>query len=117
MSNNKVNSNLVPNNNYKDCPALMSDGRFITNYKPNCEMNKNIERTFKNNVPMTSWEYKYHLTNKSDNILNNMDNDYNSIYGCSGYSGYDIPGPRLKQDCQLDNCIINKVNNNGIGIN
>ena len=50
-------------------------------------------------------------------ILNNMNNNYNNIYGCSGYSGYDIPGPRLKQDCHLDNCIINKVNNNGIGIN
>ena len=64
-NNNVVNNNSrnnIPDNRYNNCPALMSDGRFITNYKPNCEMNRNIERSFQQNVPSSSWEYKYNLT-------------------------------------------------------
>ena len=33
-----------------------------------------------------------------------------------GY-GYEVPQPLLKQDCNVDNCVINRTgNNNGIGI-
>ena len=42
--NNNNNNNNGGDNNFEGCPALMSDGRFITSYKPNCEMNKMIER-------------------------------------------------------------------------
>ena len=72
MSNNTVNNNsngYASNNNFDGCPALMSDGRFLTNYKPNCEMNKRIEGTFNKNVPMSSWEYKYNLTNNADKVI------------------------------------------------
>lgn len=122
MSDNTVNftnnntNNLGGDNNFDGCPALMSDGRFITNYKPNCEMNRTIEKTFNNNGPLTSWEYKYNLTNQTDKVMGLVNNTNKKQYGCSGY-GYEVPQPLLKQDCNFDNCVINRTgNNNGIGI-
>ena len=115
-NNNNNNNNNGGDNNFEGCPALMSDGRFITSYKPNCEMNRMIERSFQSKVPLTSWEYKYNLTNQADKVMGLINNRDNKMYGCSGY-GYEVPQPLLKQDCHLDNCVINRTgNNNGIGI-
>ena len=134
MSNNVVNNNNSNNSNnstqtgyasdnfFDGCPALMSDGRFITNYKPNCEMNRRIESTFNKGTPMSSWEYKYHLTNDTEKVLDVVNNNNNKMYGCTAHP-YNVPGPAIKQDCNYDNCIIkstnnnnNNNNNNGIGL-
>ena len=128
MSNNNVNSNNVNSNNvnsnvrrgcdnnFEGCPALMSDGRFLTSYKPNCEMNRMIERTFNSKTPLSSWEYKYNLTTNAEKVMNMVNNSNNNAFGCSGYD-YNVPQPALKQDCMLDNCVINRTgNNNGIGL-
>ena len=113
-NNNNNNNNLVPNNNYKDCPALMSDGRFITNYKPNCEMNNTISTLF-DNKPLTSWEYTYYLINKAGKVHDFVNDQYNKQYGCTAYP-YKIIDPELKQDCNTDNCVIRNVNPKGMGI-
>jgi len=116
FSNSNAKNTDGGDNNFEGCPAIMSDGRFITNYKPNCEMNRTIERTFQSKVPLTSWEYKYNLTNQADKIMGLINNKDNKMYGCSGY-GYEVPLPLLKQDCNVDNCVINRTgNNNGIGL-
>ena len=115
-NNNNNNNNMGGDNNFDGCPALMSDGRFITSYKPNCEMNRMIERSFQSKVPLTSWEYKYNLTNQADKVMGLVNDTNKKLFGCSGY-GYEVPQPLLKQDCHLDNCVINRTgNNNGIGI-
>jgi hypothetical protein len=118
-NNNNMNSGnnnkYASNNNFKGCPALMSDGRFLTNYKPNSDMNKVFENTL-SDKPLSSWEYKYHLTNNSKKVFDLMNNNYNNMYGCSDY-GYEIPLPSVKQDCNQDNCVINNTGNkNGIGL-
>ena len=115
-NNNNNNSNgYASNNNFQGCPALMSDGRFLTSYKPNCEMNREYESVL-SDKPLSSWQYKYHLTNNTDKVFNTINNNYKNLYGCSGY-GYEVPLPSVKQDCSLDNCAINRTgNNNGIGI-
>ena len=116
FSNSNANNTDGGDNNFKDCPALMSDGRFITSYKPNCEMNRMIENTFNSKLPMSSWEYKYYLTINAEKVMGFIDNKDNKMYGCSGY-GYEVPQPLLKQDCNVDNCVINRTDNtNGIGI-
>ena len=116
FNNNNAKNIDGGDNNFSGCPAIMSDGRFITNYKPNCEMNKTIEHTFNSKVPMTSWEYKYNLTINSDKVMGFINNNNTNRYGCSGY-GYEVPEPLLKQDCNVDNCVINRTGNkNGIGI-
>ena len=118
MSDNKVdfkssNTN-VPNNNYDDCPALMSDGRFITNYLPNCQMNNNVSKQL-NKEKLTSWEYTYLLTNEAGKANDYFNNQYQEKYGCKEYP-YKIVEPELKQDCNTDNCVINNINKGGLGI-
>ena len=101
-------------NYFKDCPALMSDGRFITSWIPNCEMNANIEKLF-GKKKLNSWEYTYDLTNESKKVFNYIDNNYKKNYSCSEY--YNIPGPLLVQDCNIDNCVINNTGDKtGIGL-
>ena len=73
-SNNDVNDNHtkfvgVPNNVYDDCPALMSDGRFLTSYLPNCQLNNNLGKLF-DSKPLTSKEFTYYLTNGSNKVNN-----------------------------------------------
>ena len=72
VNSNNVNSNVRRggDNNFEGCPALMSDGRFLTSYKPNCEMNRMIERTFNSKTPLSSWEYKYNLTTNAEKVMN-----------------------------------------------
>jgi len=113
-NNNYAEFKGVPNNNYDDCPALMSDGRFITSYKPNCEMNKTMSNLFEKK-PITSWEYSYYLKNEADKAQNFMNKEYKQEYGCNAYP-YKIIEPELKQDCNTDNCVINTVNKGGMGI-
>ena len=50
---NSSNFKGVPTNVYDDCPALMSDGRFLTSYLPNCELNNTLGRLL-NDKPLTS---------------------------------------------------------------
>ena len=52
----------VTDNFFKDFPARMSDGRFITNYSPNCQQNL----IYQNN--MTSWQYRAYLTKMANQI-------------------------------------------------
>ena len=86
----------VSNNYYEDCPALMSDGRFITNYLPNCEMNNNVARLY-SGKPLTSWEYTYYLTNEAGKANNYFLNKYNEEYGCKAYP-YKIIEPNVFTD-------------------
>ena len=113
-SNTHAEFKGVPNNNYDDCPALMSDGRFITNYLPNCQMNNNVSKRL-NSKPLSSWEYTYLLTNEAGKANNYFNNQYQQKYGCSAYP-YKIIDPVLKQDCNTDNCVINNLNNGGMGM-
>ena len=118
-SNNDVNDNHtkfvgVPNNVYDDCPALMSDGRFLTSYLPNCQLNNNLGKLF-DSKPLTSKEFTYYLTNGSNKVNNFMNQEYKNNYGCSAYP-YKIIEPELKQDCNTDNCVIRTPNPHGMGI-
>lgn len=118
-SNNDVNDNHtkfvgVPNNVYDDCPALMSDGRFLTSYLPNCQLNNNLGKLF-DSKSLTSKEFTYYLTNGSNKVNNFMNQEYKNNYGCSAYP-YKIIEPELKQDCNTDNCVIRTPNPHGMGI-
>jgi len=92
--------------NYKGFPARMSDGRFMTNYQPNCLMNKNTN----------SYEYRQNLINNAMEIMQKEDNENQEKYGCSDCSKVIIPETMNYQDCWGPACIINTVNPNGIGI-
>ena len=107
MSNNTVNSNnnnsngYASNNNFQGCPALMSDGRFLTSYKPNCEMNRAYESVL-SDKPLSSWQYKYHLTNNTDKSIH---------FENYPESNDELINKHLENDMELAKSIIKSVRN------
>ena len=56
----------------------MSDGRFLTSYLPNCQLNRKLGKLF-DSKPLTSWEYTYYLTNEAGKVKNHMNQVTNKI--------------------------------------
>ena len=71
---NKKNQNCIKtsNNKYFDCPALMSDGRLMTDYRSSNTLNDMIRIS---NNTLSSYEYKNFLVNNASNIMK-INNDY-----------------------------------------
>lgn len=99
----------VSDNYHKDFPARMSDGRFITDYSPNCQMNGVIQQN------MTSWQYKTYLSRYSDKLMKETNSINNTLYGCNNCNNVPLP-VQSKQLCLPSGCQINVINNNGLGI-
>ena len=101
----------VPDNMKSDFPARMSDGRFITDYSPNCGHNLAIQKD------KTSWQYRTYLTRYADQIMNNINANNVQYYGCETCDGTKtISPPKVQQVCTTGKCSTNVVNNNGIGM-
>jgi len=67
------------NNKYFDCPALMSDGRAFTDYRPSAYVNDLIRV---NNKVYDSYSYRQFLINNGLNVIETNDK-YNAIKnGC-----------------------------------
>ena len=105
----------VPDNFYlekgKEFPARMSDGRFMTDYSPNCQ------RNFFYQKDMTSWQYRMYLTNMADTILEKEHDMDEEEFGCNDCSkNVFIPKNEYEQKCDGVRCNVNFVNQNGHGI-
>lgn len=105
----------VPDNFYlekgKEFPARMSDGRFMTDYSPNCQRNLFYQKD------MTSWQYRMYLTNMADTILEKEHDMDEEEFGCNDCSkNVFIPKNEYEQKCDGVRCNVNFVNQNGHGI-
>ena len=69
---NNQNCNKTSNNKYFDCPALMSDGRIMTDYRSSNTVNDMIRIS---NNTLSSYDYRNFLTNNATNIMK-INNDY-----------------------------------------
>ena len=67
-----MNCNKTSNNKYFDCPALMSDGRIMTDYRQSGTLNDMIRL---NNNVLSSNQYRNFLTNNALEIMN-INNQY-----------------------------------------
>jgi hypothetical protein len=72
MNKQNQNCNKTSNNKYFDCPALMSDGRLMTDYRSSNTLNDMIRIS---NNTLSSYEYRNFLTNNASNIMK-INNDY-----------------------------------------
>jgi hypothetical protein len=105
------------NNQYFNSPALMSDGRHFTDYRPNCLLNNNlkIENSLKN-----SYDYKLFLTQNSEKIIeiNRKKSELiNGSYECKQpyYQGTMLPEKEL-ESCNLSSCNVRSNFDTGIGL-
>jgi hypothetical protein len=73
-------SKKVPNNKYINCPAQMNDGRYATDYRPNVQMNMNLNK--KNGIGMNNYKYRQFLIHNAKNIMNAQKNAFNRITDC-----------------------------------
>ena len=71
-----MNCNKTSNNKYFDCPALMSDGRIMTDYRQSCTVNDMIRL---NNNVLSSNDYRQFLINNAEDIIN-INQDYIAKY-------------------------------------
>ena len=102
----------VSDNFNNDFPARMSDGRFMTNYWPNCALNSSIQGE------MNSYLYRQFLTNNASSLMENMNKINKAEYGCDTCFPEIkiIPQSRYVQECTEDGCTVKEVNPKGIGI-
>ena len=93
-------------------PARMSDGRFITNYWPNCALNSGIQGE------MNSYIYRQFLTENATSIMRNMNVIHKAEYGCEEcFPNIKVnPGSRYVQECGPKGCNVKEVDPRGIGI-
>lgn len=54
------------NNVYEGCPPLMSDARFVTDYRPSCDVNNLIQ--VQNNI-RNSYEYRLFLQQNAEQLM------------------------------------------------
>ena len=71
----KNNCFKTSNNKYFDCPALMSDGRAFTDYRPSNYVNDMIRI---NNQVYDSYTYRQFLIKNADKLMS-VNNEYNML--------------------------------------
>jgi hypothetical protein len=100
----------VPDNFHADFPARMSDGRFMTDFNTNCILNTLRKEK------MSAWEYRTHLINNAEQIMEEMNEKNEQLYGCQECHRTVLPAPNAKQVCTDTGCEIVKVEDGGIGL-
>ena len=100
----------VPDNFHADFPARMSDGRFMTDFTTNCILNTLRKEK------MSAWEYRTHLINNAEQIMNEMNEKNEQLYGCQECHRTVLPAPNAKQVCTDSGCEIVKVEDGGVGL-
>lgn len=105
------NQQLKVTDNYlKSFPARMSDGRFITDYTPNCDQNLFLQKN------MTSWEYRNYLMENAEKIMEEQNKKINDVFGCLDCDQTKLLESSIKQVCDSKGCNIEVINKDGIGI-
>ena len=97
-------------NFHKDFPARMSDGRFITDHTSNCMVNTLRKEK------MNSWEYRTHLINNAEQIMEEINQKNEELYGCKECHRTVLPSTRTKQVCTENGCELVDVDPAGIGV-
>lgn len=100
----------VMDNYLKSFPARMSDGRFITDYTPNCDKNLLLKKK------MSGWEYRNYLINNAEEIMNKEVEQVNQMFGCLDCNNTVLLDSSVKQVCDQNGCNIEEVSKDGIGI-
>lgn len=109
----KNNCNTASNNKHLDCPAIMSDGRTFTDYRPSSTVDDMIRLS--NNV-MSNFEYRQFLTNNGDSIMQINNKYLENKLGCGGCNTPNVP---FDKTCVYNSSygVCGPSNMNGIGIN
>ena len=87
-----MNCNNTNNNKYFDCPALMSDGRLMTDYRSSDTVNDMIRI---NNDVKSSNNYRQFLTHNAENIMSINEDYIVEKNGCKSGKLIEVPFSRV----------------------
>jgi len=87
-----MNCNKTTNNKYFDCPALMSDGRLMTDYRPSNTLNDMIRL---NNNVHSSNNYRQFLINNAESIMSVNEDYIVEKNGCKSGKLVEVPFARV----------------------
>lgn len=78
-----------------DCPALMSDGRIVTDYEQSCSLNNRIQNQ---NGITNAYDYKLFLQQNGMQVQRQIRDFYNQKNSCTSCGGYYIADPSNQID-------------------
>jgi len=111
-------------NNIKNCPLKMSDGRIFTNYEPRCIRNAYLTKLLnENNLTNSSYEQRLFLQNNYNKIVNTeREQALNSILPCIPCNSGQLLNETNKEldnkyyvYCDNVSCKTNGTNQQGLG--
>ena len=102
------------NNQYNDCPAIMSDGRFITDFSPRCL--QEFQLRAKDGRPLTSFEYRQFLVNNAEDIISKQRDVTDHLFTCKGCTWATAPPGMRYQKCDSHSCTATGPNFDGLGL-
>lgn len=102
------------NNKFFQCPPRMADGRHFTDYRPNCDLQNDLNKSGLNSNDMRNW-----LTRNADSVMkknNKMAMTKNGCGPCKGTVGTMLP-EQTRVQCNKRRCktIVTDVNGLGMG--
>lgn len=116
----------IKNNQYPDnkkiCPSKMSDGRFLTDYRPKCIVNQELNDSLvKQNIKNSSYDSRMYIQN---NGIEMIEEQYKKTYEKSANcapckmslkeKGTMLP-ERYVVRCDNVSCVRKEINPNGLG--
>ena len=106
----------IPNNKHQTCPALMSDGRLFTDYRPRCNsMESMLTRG------MSSYDYRQFLINNAEKLMQDHRQTTVAVAGCESCDHPSSKEPKCMMTeeqttvCGRSTCAINTTDVNGLG--
>ena len=108
-TNPDANGTKISDNFILNFPARMSDGRQFTDYKSNGFLNLHEQEV------KTTLEYRLHLQNNAETIMDNNYNIVESVNNCSDCPGYQIVDTKSLLTCSKESCVQKLQNESGLG--
>ena len=111
------------NNTKLDFPAIMSDGRALTDYRSSCILNigsvlskSDGDRIHPNNLYAKSLDYRNFLQDNGLDIMKGINDDLFKYTTCTTCPDYATIGPKIAQACDDNKCTVMPIDESGMGM-
>ena len=112
------------NNTKLDFPAIMNDGRPLTDYRSSCLLDlgsivskEDGQKISGGDIFAKSLDYRNFLQNNGLKIMQGIHNKLQENYTCTTCPDYTSVAPKLLQVCERrGNCTVMPVDENGLGM-
>jgi len=97
------------NNTNLDFPAIMNDGRALTDYRSSCIQNIN-------SIELDSLTYRNRLQANGQDIIDETNRRLEEYVKCTDCPDYSIIEPSIIQSCNSNKCTFTQLSSYGLGV-